>query len=1254
MPKPPRVALNKRKNGTSEDDTNPKKTKSAVPECWTVAITGLLEGDVIRGIAKSSGAAFTDNAFDSVRDVVLKVESGKQSANKTKLEICEKHHGEGFYRLAASQLAMRPIDLEMRLQGIPKSDAAKELIGLTGSQTNYSPLPIKFTIMNMGAWDSEQFQTWARDGTPLSGVQIIEELRNMRLSDHTKHVGELALRQCLWELAPPCLKVMDDSIKPDADATIYDSRKNNSSTTEMYKVERRQGDGYMVLKVPRSNSEPLSDDDIIEALEMEFKSQNAVKTCWNILSKWSPGRLKSAFQKFIRCASDTITMNDESGDYRIDMSVAAACAVSLCATRRGNQFIPELGQFVRGQTSAFKRVAVIMVEDAWPDTEDASELLEGALTIALCSARVADYHVPIQALVRLAMTAAMCAVSRTAIVFRDVNMFADQKLRMAVNPQKMCKASCLINIVRSLKGDLEMFDMVSKLAKRNKEGKVPIVTSNVRHETMPLHHIADQHAFRGIGHCFADGVSFLEIFKSLFGRVTGLNPRRQDRLIDESDPFTVMVRHAQKCVMANGKKDFPINIVFKESANIRLDPGILSGGVGPIDVKVKNDWYQVVLGIDGPDPIVFRKITRDTKGTDVKPVAPEIKHFADVAVSKKGRLPFSSPMLPHFSSAVYEDEKWILKSTTKEEKDVVWTYDNQIKVEYSVISADAASWTSDMKQALKNDALILDILETRAPAFACLMENGQTFVENLCAALNHSQHLRLLSLIRNQYSKIIMPVPSLSGGDLSSDQLMAMSGDWTVWRALVLLCALAPGVISPGAQPPTFNIKNAHMLKLIEGWIAKSVPVCEKGNAVCWQTALDELKALQTRTNKELKKHQNDTIRDMLSRDDDAVVKTPGHYVNMETGTGKTITGLRYAFEWSARNNGIDRIVWCVPKASILSHYQEFREIWKISCEIVDNKSSKAQFNSRVHVYLVESDHQLRSLKDKLPSIVGRSFFVFDEVHTLYNPALKTSVARMCARTCPKFLCMTATPLTGKSLVAIDWLADTCGFPVTRANELVAAARMFSAIVLLPIKRIETLIEMDITPQILDLHRKAAGTNDRWLEVALAVRKATANHMCDVAIERAVADRAKHPNVGGGVLLAANSSDEAQTYVNYINNKLSSRSGVDFFCGLFDVVENKRAGIVVVTMDQVLGYNSAVRLGVMVTGVYGSSSAKRHQLRGRLYRYPQVGVRESIEYVTVVMKGTILRVLHDRHSSADGKNMKIQEAGRLYASTVMY
>ena len=56
--------------------------------------------------------------------------------------------------------------------------------------------------------------------------------------------------------------------------------------------------------------------------------------------------------------------------------------------------------------------------------------------------------------------------------------------------------------------------------------------------------------------------------------------------------------------------------------------------------------------------------------------------------------------------------------------------------------------------------------------------------------------MRLLSLLRQQYEQVALPVPGLDG-ELGSDQLMCVEGDWIVYRALLLISRLAPGALRP-------------------------------------------------------------------------------------------------------------------------------------------------------------------------------------------------------------------------------------------------------------------------------------------------------------------------------------------------------------------------------------------------------------------------------------------------------------------------
>lgn len=87
------------------------------------------------------------------------------------------------------------------------------------------------------------------------------------------------------------------------------------------------------------------------------------------------------------------------------------------------------------------------------------------------------------------------------------------------------------------------------------------------------------------------------------------------------------------------------------------------------------------------------------------------------------------------------------------------------------------------------------------------------------------------------------------------------------------------------------------------------------------------------------------------------------------------------------------------------------------------------------------------------------------------------------------------------------------------------------------------------------------------------------------------------------------------------------------------------------TKDKDRGYNSAVRLGAMVTGAYAGNGASRHQIRGRLRRLGQK--RSEVQFVTVVMEHSILHVLHQRHSAVDSMNMSLEQLGEMFSADVL-
>jgi hypothetical protein len=277
------------------------------------------------------------------------------------------------------------------------------------------------------------------------------------------------------------------------------------------------------------------------------------------------------------------------------------------------------------------------------------------------------------------------------------------------------------------------------------------------------------------------------------------------------------------------------------------------------------------------------------------------------------------------------------------------------------------------------------------------------------------------------------------------------------------------------------------------------------------------------------------------------------------------------------------------------------------------------------------------ALEAALTIVAETSFAVVDEVHLSYNVSIRTSTIRSFVEACPRFVCMTATPTPARGqVVGEQWIADSVGFPLTKANFLVGAAQMVAAKVELPIEAEERILPVTLDSNDATHHMRFLRDGGQWGEAAAHVRKATFGAMAAKIVELADEDRKANP--GGGVLVFMDNDPEAETMRAMLSASLGTR---DYEVGRRAGNEaNNFVGIAVTTKRDTAGYNF-VRMGAIVTGVYAESAASRHQLRGRIRRIGQA--RAKVSYWTVYPRNTILSMLFERHSSVDAKNASLEQ-----------
>jgi superfamily II DNA or RNA helicase len=640
---------------------------------------------------------------------------------------------------------------------------------------------------------------------------------------------------------------------------------------------------------------------------------------------------------------------------------------------------------------------------------------------------------------------------------------------------------------------------------------------------------------------------------------------------------------------------------------------------------------MVMLGLETPeDEVVMLKPTRNVRNlwADVT----DAQRTQAVEAARGRTLTVDSPLLGR--GTVRFAGRWTWDGVAWAERAA-----EGVVVELPVVQAP--DWAAD---PMIDDSALRSALAAEG---AGIVQDAEAQVARLVEGVPSAVLLRAISLLRQQWVRVAMPTPALSGGQ-ASDQMVAYPGDWSVWRLLVLLSRLVPSALRP-RQLPSFDIPDARVLRRLEAWLVRAV---RGGAAVAnapagagqWQgplwaefghTVFDRLMP-----------HQRSAVERMRERDEAA---DTGHFLVLDTGVGKTVTALAYAHQWLIRHPAVRRILWVTPKGTTEGLCQQLRAQWGVPVHMVPRvsaaKKPKRGETRRLElvdyrVNVLHADHMRMSIEE-LTEYARSSFIVFDEVDELYAATLRTSAAQSIAALTPKFVCQTATPMRKDEAQLVPWLAATSPFPVDRANMLVAASAMVQMQLELGIEGVEETVAVAMDDDVRVASRKLARARD-WHGMARAVQRATDAAMVETAVREARADRAAHQD--GGVLLVADSLAHADRLTTLV------QACADLRVGDFASMSAPDAGtyaVVVITKQHDRGYNCAVRLGVLVTGAYASNSASRHQLRGRIRRIGQR--RPIVRFVTVVMRSTVLEVLHARHSAVDDLNASLEQLAERFA-----
>ncbi|KAH3755955.1 UPF0046 protein C25E10.12 [Pelomyxa schiedti] len=1039
-----------------------------------------------------------------------------------------------------------------------------------------------------------------------------------------------------------------------------------------------------------------------------------VKLCADFLNRMTMGGLKTTLQKTIRFGAKEIDISClKLGSSRVPTNCLVAVTLALLVVMPGC-FIPDLQIFSRGCTSAFKRLGIILVEDSWVPNPPLASLFATAL---LCQTSTAYHpsRALIRGLIRVGVRACasthavqytipqlasklprkrkegysetptaflakglglggwgtatpskQTASSATQTTTQSKTAHANSKpLSSCANqstpakaattkpscaatkpspspssvppkapltasnpkPEELRLASFLLSLAGSFHSDEQMLHSVAThpIAFYPSVRTMPLV--------MPIEHIVDQHNFRGIGHLMEGADSFSNKFRFLFSKVTGFNPRKEPYVEATFMQVSNKVRPAQRLCLCLSL-DIPPAAILPSigkcvDVSIPLDPGTLAAAVGPVSGGTgQKRPLLVTLGVIHPeDEVVMLKPSRGSvdlygKVISEKERSKAISHMRSQSHSLHSPLPIGK-------LATFDDEQ------------LTWCVDGK---PWCDICENGLSISVPVHPTVVLSHNDNDIVYSCTHRGDGMTENAAERLQLFCVKQELRILLRALSLMKQQYTQIKLPVPGLDGGK-ASDEFSAYSFDADVYKFLLRVSALFPGALRP-TQAPNFDIPSPILLRYVETLLAHSVrqktdtsstsSACATSNSSVATSSSKKKPTTNTPSHgwsvfhptRKLMIHQRDAVSDLHKRD--LGNPTCAHFLVMDTGYGKTLTTVQYLYELNLRGHLPRSVLWVIPSSALA---EIVKELQLCGAPAVTLPTSGIPVEYKFNV--VQHD-RLRKVVEPLTLNAPFLAAVFDEVDTCYAKTQRTSAAHQIAALSPKVVCQTATPMRNtKHEELATWLAKTVSYPLDKNNWWVAANSIVAKQIDLGIE-VEHVEERVKFPSALLPTYKHACENSLWLDAARIVWDELDPTMVSVAKRECEAQ--------GGVLVEARDENHRNRLVALLKQDGIHAGGID--CGT-----DKSFQAVVVRKDECRGYNWASRLGALVRGVYPGNAASRHQMIGRIKRTGQT--RNKVRVVTVMMQGTIVELLHERHTSADTINISLEALAQRYSAEIL-
>jgi len=900
--------------------------------------------------------------------------------------------------------------------------------------------------------------------------------------------------------------------------------------------------------------------------EVTGDSMIKIKEIAQEIAWFTPALYKSCLQKIIRTGCQQVETLD-----KIYNAHTFLCVTFIELYLTPGSFVPNLQTYVKGETSAFKRLAVSISEDSYTDDY---YLVAELLCYAL---RSINTHVTLDLETWTSLFKLCGDVIRSQRMF-DYSFPEKYDSGDAVQNEYFFAAH-LLQEVKSLKSDIPMFFMIAKHGGRKRERyyRYPI-------PVMRAERCIDHHARPQIAYFYPHTrIEFKLLFNQIFQFLTGVNPRKPQK----GTPDQAFIKETESVQELLWLESYPP----KErkvrdttlTLNAKIDDSWVSALIGVMKVKVGKKLILVCVRPDNISDLVT--IEQPTKKQEqIGPLSEAEKEkaieLAERAL-KEGYRPQKIPL----------SLKWLAKDYQVFLEETKDGYEYFIKIRGEKLSWEEFSYIP--KEFHLHPKLKGDILENSLTWRGSGIEvNGLKSIDQLIADIladvetNFELITRILYYISGTKSEITLANISRDGDGV---EYQVFPIDIDVHFFLAELSVRAPGIIAR-KNLTTFEVLYPPYVWEIHEKLLNGLYIRKK--FLPWQVDVYD------RTERELYDYQVEVIKYLEHR------PRKGNLLWLKMGAGKTLIVLKYAQRLIESNKMPKYFVYTLPLGAIATVTKEI-EMMGFEINLLDPRGNKKKLIVQPYVInLIGHDHMKNDhFHEQLLKYGQELFLVVDEVHLCINPTKRTTAMLKITKLCYKFIGMSGTVIKDRNIkFLIPWLEQLVTFEVTEHNFWIAMTSVVSKKIDLNLPTTREVISIDLTQTEQVKHSQYLQTKnyEGFRKAVIIARRACTNLMLADALDLydqnkvsfVVLDTKANQTLFQDKLIKSGVS-ENEIYL------ISSKSPINY-----DFTDRLTYRILITTVSSSTGY-SITKANYMLTSVYFTGQHVRDQMEGRLIRPTQ-------------------------------------------------